>query len=207
MVLSSLSNIMQRPWPTPKQLISMLATIVKSRGSMPVRRKKSSLTMESKESLGPTATLSSTSTTQILNKLTQMVKQCTISQRLRPPKQLSQTSCKSSSSLTIKLRSISTTRLRRLCKSFSLFKTLKLTYFIIYRFPDGTTKFIYEDGEEKSIFPDGTVQKIEKNGVKAIEFANGQKDILYPDGVRVREFPDGKVRKTYPDGRNEVFNR
>ena len=26
-----------------------------------------------------------------------------------------------------------------------------------YRFPDGTIKCIFEDGEEESIFPDGTV--------------------------------------------------
>jgi len=42
-----------------------------------------------------------------------------------------------------------------------------------YRFPDGTIKCIFADGEEESIFPDGTIQRIEKNGVKAIEFANG----------------------------------
>ena len=43
----------------------------------------------------------------------------------------------------------------------------------LYRFPDGTIKCIFADGEEESIFPDGTIQRIEKNGVKAIEFANG----------------------------------
>lgn len=42
-----------------------------------------------------------------------------------------------------------------------------------FRFPDGTIKCIFTDGEEESIFPDGTIQRIEKSGVKAIEFANG----------------------------------
>jgi centromere protein J len=42
-----------------------------------------------------------------------------------------------------------------------------------FRFPDGTIKCIFEDGEEESIFPDGTIQRIEKSGIKAIEFANG----------------------------------
>jgi centromere protein J len=45
--------------------------------------------------------------------------------------------------------------------------------YILNRFPDGTIKCIYADGEEESIFTDGTIQRIEKNGKKIIEYASG----------------------------------
>ena len=61
------------------------------------------------------------------------------------------------------------------CVSQLVISLFILTIFLEYfgRFPDGTIKCIFEDGEEESIFPDGTIQKIEKSGIKAIEFANG----------------------------------
>lgn len=54
---------------------------------------------------------------------------------------------------------------KKLCK-YEIFE-------LIFRFPDGTIKCIFADGEEESIFTDGTIQRIEKSGVKAIEYASG----------------------------------
>lgn len=145
------------------------------------------------------ATWLSSSQMKMLNRLSRTVVSFTTLQRRRQPKQRIRMACKFSNSLINKLKNTSQTERKRSCKNYYFLFDL-----LFFRFPDGTIKCIFEDGEEESIFPDGTIQRIEKSGIKAIEFANGQKDILFPDGTRVREFPDGRVRTTFPDGRTET---
>ena len=55
------------------------------------------------------------------------------------------------------------------------------------KFPDGTIKSIYQNGEEESIFTDGTIQKIDKQGNKTIEYINGDRDVFLPDGTRATQ--------------------
>jgi len=42
------------------------------------------------------------------------------------------------------------------------------------RFSDGTARYVFEDGVEKTYFADGSVQTVDINRVKTITHANGE---------------------------------
>jgi hypothetical protein len=46
--------------------------------------------------------------------------------------------------------------------------------FILFRFNDGTEKYISESGEEKTYFDDGTMQIIDVNRIKTIKYCDGR---------------------------------
>lgn len=47
----------------------------------------------------------------------------------------------------------------------------------IYSFPDGATKIIFPNGEEKSIYLDGTVHFVDTKGVKTTTHPDGKVEL------------------------------
>ena len=60
-------------------------------------------------------------------------------------------------------------------------------------FPDGSQKFINNDGGEETFFSDGTVQKVDKNNNLILELKDGTKEVKYADGREERILPNGNV--------------
>lgn len=50
----------------------------------------------------------------------------------------------------------------------------KCVWCLFIRFCDGTARYVFEDGVEKTYFPDGSVQTVDINRIKTITHANGE---------------------------------
>jgi hypothetical protein len=73
---------------------------------------------------------------------------------------------KSSNLRMVRLKNITLTVRRKLC-----------LYRLIFSFPDGTLKYILNDGDEETFLPDGTLHKLSKKGIVTIDHFNGERVI------------------------------
>ncbi|KRX10693.1 hypothetical protein PPERSA_08688 [Pseudocohnilembus persalinus] len=69
------------------------------------------------------------------------------------------------------------------------------------KFPDGTERYIYSNGEQHSLFPDGVFQIIDQNNTKTLEYPNGYKEIYMPDGTVMKQKPESDTY--YLENNNE----